>query len=341
MSIDERRKWDKALSWLQRKELKGGKITYFQELSPKSEIALLNSISWAEKGGYDGPLPTDRELTDPERSIFEAAIFMGRSEATLCPSARTRRIGARSRQKRLPTKREQPRPIRRRRSMRGRGCASQERGQSQIRPLQASRQGRASSAQAVAKSGAGAHRGYRTFGRGRSASPVAPRRASSSSAPASLRALPVPPSVGAVGILPARRGQLALLIAGVAVFAPAAVTATCVLLLGSSTAVVDEQIKIVWSPSSAAGFISAVVLACADAWFYQCELGRQFFLGRLFRADGQLDADFVGVEQLELHVAQAALNGSAMSFKFRSRPELVAIIAELHKGSARVVGSST
>ena len=83
-------------------------------------------------------------------------------------------------------------------------------------------------------------------------------------------------------------------------------------------------------------------MACADAWFYhQCELGRQFFLGRLFRADGQLDADFVGVEQLELHVAQAALNGSAMSFKFRSRPELVAIIAELHKGSARVVGSST
>ena len=35
-------------------------------------------------------------------------------------------------------------------------------------------------------------RGYRTFGRGRSPSPVAPRHASSSSAPASLRASPVP-----------------------------------------------------------------------------------------------------------------------------------------------------
>jgi hypothetical protein len=47
----------------------------------------------------------------------------------------------------------------------------------------------------------------------------------------------------------------------------------------------------------------------------------------------------VGAEQLALHVAQAALDGSAMSFKFRSRPELVDIIAELHKGSARVAGS--
>ena len=47
----------------------------------------------------------------------------------------------------------------------------------------------------------------------------------------------------------------------------------------------------------------------------------------------------MGAEQLALHVAQAALDGSAMSFKFRSRPELVDIIAELHKGSARVAGS--
>jgi hypothetical protein len=37
---------------------------------------------------------------------------------------------------------------------------------------------------------------------------------SSSSAPASLVASPVPPSAGAVGILPGRRGQTALLIAG-------------------------------------------------------------------------------------------------------------------------------
>jgi hypothetical protein len=54
-----------------------------------------------------------------------------------------------------------------------------------------------------------------------------------------------------VGILPARRGQIQLLIAGVAVFAPAAVaaflfTALVVCLLGSSTAVVDKQIVIVW-----------------------------------------------------------------------------------------------
>jgi len=83
----------------------------------------------------------------------------------------------------------------------------------------------------------------------------------------------VPPlNAGAVGILPARRGKIQLLIAGVAVFAPAAVaafmfTALGVCLLGSSTAVVDEQIVFVWPPSSAAGFISAVVLAvCLTLW---------------------------------------------------------------------------
>ena len=38
-------------------------------------------------------------------------------------------------------------------------------------------------------------------------------------------------------------------------------------------------------------------------------------------------------------MAQAALDGSAMSFAFRSRPKLVDIIAELHKGSTRVAGS--
>ena len=116
--------------------------------------------------------------------------------------------------------------------------------------------------------------GYRTFDRGRSPSPGAARRVSSSSAPASLVALPVPRSAGVVGILPCRRGrgQIALLIAGVAVFAPAAVaafmfTALGVCLLGSSTAVVDMQIMFVWPPASAAGFISAVVLAaCLVLW---------------------------------------------------------------------------
>ena len=47
----------------------------------------------------------------------------------------------------------------------------------------------------------------------------------------------------------------------------------------------------------------------------------------------------MGAEQLSLHVAQAALDGSAMSFKFGSRPELITIITELHKGSSRVAGS--
>eukprot|EP00900_Chrysochromulina_parva_P012113 jgi/Chrpa1/20902/Chrysochromulina_OHIO_Genome00025694-RA len=95
-----RLKWDEALSWLQREELKGGKITYFQKLSPKfgnyskSEIALLQSISWAEKGGYVGPLPTDRELTDRERSIFEAAIAKGRSDANLHNVAREAELRA-------------------------------------------------------------------------------------------------------------------------------------------------------------------------------------------------------------------------------------------------------
>ena len=111
-------------------------------------------------------------------------------------------------------------------------------------------------------------RGYNTFERGRSPSPSAARRVSSSSAPASLVASPVPRSTGVVSILPGRRGrgQIELLIAGVAVFAPAAVaafmfTALGVCLLGSSTAVVDMQIVFVWPPASAAGFISAVVLA--------------------------------------------------------------------------------
>ena len=67
-------------------------------------------------------------------------------------------------------------------------------------------------------------------------------------------------------ILPAKRGRVSLLLAGLAVFAPAAVaafmfTALGVCLLGSSTAVVDMQIVFVWPPASAAGFISAVVLA--------------------------------------------------------------------------------
>ena len=47
-------------------------------------------------------------------------------------------------------------------------------------------------------------------------------------------------------------------------------------------------------------------------FFHQCELGRQFFAGRLLRPDGQLDAAFVGAEKLKLHVAQAALDGSPM-----------------------------
>ena len=108
-------------------------------------------------------------------------------------------------------------------------------------------------------------RGYNTFERGRSTSPSAARRVSSSSAPASLRSSPRG-SPGTAIILPAKRGRVYLLLAGLAVFAPAAVaalmfTALGVCLLGSSTAVVDMQIVFVWPPASAAGFISAVVLA--------------------------------------------------------------------------------
>ena len=104
---------------------------------------------------------------------------------------------------------------------------------------------------------------YATFD-GRSASPAHTRR-KSSSAPTSLRSSPRA-SPGTATILPAKRGRVYLLLAGLAVFAPAAVaafmfTALGVCLLGSSTAVVDMQIVFVWPPASAAGFISAVVLA--------------------------------------------------------------------------------
>jgi hypothetical protein len=66
-----------------------------------------------------------------------------------------------------------------------------------------------------------------------------------------------------VGILPTRRGQTALIIAGVAVFAPAAVaafmfTALGVCLLGSSTAVVDmlqvhADVVFVWPQATSVG----------------------------------------------------------------------------------------
>jgi len=96
-----------------------------------------------------------------------------------------------------------------------------------------------------------------------------------------------------VGILPGRRGQTALLIAGVAVFAPAAIaaflfTALVVCLLGSSTAVVDEQIVFVWPPSSAAGFISAVVLAvCLTLWLaYSLHMMRAYAHSQVDRGGG-------------------------------------------------------
>ena len=129
-------------------------------------------------------------------------------------------------------------------------------------------------------------RGYNTFTR--SASPIGAR-----SAPVSLRSSPVAPTLGAVGILPARRGKIELLIAGVAVFAPAAVaalmfTALGVLLLGSSTDVVDEQIVFVWPPSSAAGFISAVVLAvCLTLWLaYSLHMMRAYAHSQVDRGGG-------------------------------------------------------
>jgi hypothetical protein len=96
-----------------------------------------------------------------------------------------------------------------------------------------------------------------------------------------------------VGILPGRRGQTALIIAGVAVFAPAAVaafmfTALGVCLLGSSTAVVDEQIVFVWPPSLAAGFISAVVLAvCLTLWLaYSLHMMRAYAHSQVDRGGG-------------------------------------------------------
>ena len=129
-------------------------------------------------------------------------------------------------------------------------------------------------------------RGYNTFPP--SASPIGAR-----SAPVSLRSSPVAPTLGAVGVLPARRGKIELLIAGVAVFAPAAVaalmfTALGVLLLGSSTAVVDEQIVFVWPPSSAAGFISAVVLAvCLALWLaYSLHMMRAYAHSQVDRGGG-------------------------------------------------------
>ena len=78
---------------------------------------------------------------------------------------------------------------------------------------------------------------YATFD-GRSASPAHTRR-KSSSAPTSLRSSPRG-SPGTAIILPAKRGRVYLLLAGLAVFAPAAVaalmfTALGVCLLGSST----------------------------------------------------------------------------------------------------------
>ena len=66
---------------------------------------------------------------------------------------------------------------------------------------------------------------------------------------------PAPPSPGDAIILPARRGRIYMLFAGVAVFTPAAVaallfTSLVVLLLASSTvvSVADKQIIGVWPP---------------------------------------------------------------------------------------------
>ena len=104
---------------------------------------------------------------------------------------------------------------------------------------------------------------YATFD-GRSASPAHTRR-KSSSAPTSLRSSPRG-SPGTAIILPAKRGRVYLLLAGLAVFTPAAVAAllftlVVVLLLASATAVADKQIVGVWPPSHAAGFTLAVLLA--------------------------------------------------------------------------------
>ena len=159
-------------------------------------------------------------------------------------------------------------------------------------------------------------RNYRTFDRaGRSPSPGAARRGSSSSAPASLVASPVPPSAGAVGILPGRRGQTALIIAGVAVFAPSAVaalmfTALGVCFLGSSTAVVDEQIVFVWPPSSAAGFTFSCLLAvCLILWLaYSLHMVKAYAHFRVARGGGM------------------SVAGAAIRSAFGNRVDLVAVV---------------
>ena len=133
-------------------------------------------------------------------------------------------------------------------------------------------------------------RGYNTFGR--SQSPSAARRGSSSSAPASLRSSPH----GTAIILPAKRGRVYLLLAGLAVFTPAAVAAllftlVVVLLLASATAVADKQIVGVWPPSHAAGFTLAVLLAvCLIVWLaFSLQMMRAYARSQV-RRGGEMSA---------------------------------------------------
>jgi hypothetical protein len=85
-----------------------------------------------------------------------------------------------------------------------------------------------------------------------------------------------------------------------------------------------------------------VAAGCADAVFHrEGELLRIRWAGRLFDSDGNVDLDRLGVDQLEVEVAQGQRDGTPWCFKVRTREEAIAAVAKLRVGSLaeKVAGS--
>ena len=73
---------------------------------------------------------------------------------------------------------------------------------------------------------------------------------------------------------------------------------------------------------------------CADAVFFrESELLRILWAGLLFDSDGNVDLDRLGVDQLEVEVAQGQRDGTPWCFKVRTREEAIAAVAKLRVGS--------
>ena len=73
---------------------------------------------------------------------------------------------------------------------------------------------------------------------------------------------------------------------------------------------------------------------CADAVFFrESELLRILWAGLLFDSDGNVDHDRLGVDQLEVEVAQGQRDGTPWCFKVCTREEAIAAVAKLRVGS--------